>query len=120
MLNALKCPQHSSQVRRRKLSRSASVALPGISRCIQYSGRRYPSTRMWNNLVFILRDFGELVAAVAREAARALQVSRCLVMPALLNSAWQKLHFPFDDILGIFVLLTAVGKDNEKWDMIAA
>src|SRR5437588_11978377 len=38
--NALRCPQHSSQVFLNNLSRSPSVACVGASRYIQYSGIR--------------------------------------------------------------------------------
>jgi chaperone required for assembly of F1-ATPase len=50
---ALKCPQHSIQVSLRKVSSLLRREFAGTSIYIQYSCRKYPLTRIVNNLVGI-------------------------------------------------------------------
>src|SRR5712691_12528191 len=103
---ALKCPQHSSQVFLRNRSKSANVDPVVTSRCIQYSGRRSPSTRRWNFLVFRpFRDLWPFFAVAPAPSSLCRHVSRCLVIPDLLNSRLQKTHWPGELILGIVFLL---------------
>src|SRR5260370_32055192 len=101
--NALRCPQHSSQVSLRKRSKVASVVPAVMSRCIQYSGRWRPSTTRWNVLIFCA---SRRLHAFASVLALCSHVSRCLVIADLLNSPLQKVHVPFDVCLAIYFLLS--------------
>src|ERR1700674_757931 len=89
---ALKWPQHSSQVWRRKSSSLLSGAVTGTATCIQYALASRPSMAKWK--LGAGGRFSE--AGNCPEASGRQHAPKCRVMEAWPAIFPQRLHFPID------------------------